>query len=310
MKCPHCNARLSRYARSIWLPPTGLPSFCDRCFSTVKIRIKWKSVLLFSVVVGSIGAMLALWIPLNFIPFGMSLDKFFISFVVIASLIFPDVGTELIPEANKIPEAKKMPEAKTIPNKNEQLTVCMRCMGQIHPSWQSCPNCGLALSEVSPGVSGVAYGVGILILVPLLLGVLFGVPAWFGYERITEFVAESKAQKIRDAEARKPPPISHYATATSISYRDALLRRIPLGTLIVVDGKVSQTWDKKVSIRLSINHDLVHVEFDKMPEVVEEDLVSIFGRYNGVVTYKTISGSDNTVPYVWGDYLKIVEPRS
>jgi hypothetical protein len=286
----------------------GLPSFCDRCFSTVKIRFRERRLLLSAFATGLVGMILELgrWIPLDYIPFGMSHFEALLSFIFItyATLLPTDVFTELIPEANKIPEGK-------VPKKIAGLTVCMRCMGPMDLSWKECPHCGVkpAQSEVAHAESKVEHAVGKWILVPLLLGILFGVPAWLGYERITEFIADSNAQKIRDAEARKPPPISHYATATSISYRDALLRRIPLGTLIVVDGKVSQTWNKKVSIRLSINHDLVHVEFDKMPEVVEEDLVSIFGRYNGVVTYKTISGSDNTVPNVFGDYLKVVKPR-
>ena len=43
--------------------------------------------------------------------------------------------------------------------------------------------------------------------------------------------------------------------------------------------------------------------------VIEKDIIGIYGDYEGLETYSTILGSDNTVPKIKAKYISIISGR-
>ena len=105
------------------------------------------------------------------------------------------------------------------------------------------------------------------------------------------------------------PPAPAEATllseARSVTYEDIARRPDEMkGTLITFTGEVYRVIEKENRINLSIDleNDLnktIYITFDPSIisyRILEDDKLKIWGLHSGLHTYRTITGSDNTLP--------------
>lgn len=111
----------------------------------------------------------------------------------------------------------------------------------------------------------------------------------------------SDAKAAAEAEARKPK---------HIAYKD--LARNPddyKGANVIFTGKVIQVQEsgKLVNLRVNVTkntygyEDAVMVQYDKgivSGRVLDDDIITFSGMYMGLLTYKTVMGSEMTIPKV------------
>jgi hypothetical protein len=114
----------------------------------------------------------------------------------------------------------------------------------------------------------------------------------------TTLTPEQKAQQYKDG-------------AENISYSDLL--RNPgdyVGHTIHEQGKVMQALSDGFLVEVTnkgygIWDDIVVVAWDGEPNVIEKDVVDIWGTYTGSYTYTTAIGAQKTVPSMAAEYVNI-----
>lgn len=123
------------------------------------------------------------------------------------------------------------------------------------------------------------------------------------------------AETIDSERTGRPiPPESAYDTAKRLDYRAATLNDISKGELIVIEGKVLQVIGSR-SARIGMgatmfgSGDDVYLEFREAPRIVDGDIVDVKGRYDGVITYKTVLGAARTIPRIKVDHYSVTRPR-
>ena len=97
----------------------------------------------------------------------------------------------------------------------------------------------------------------------------------------------------------------------SISY-DELLRNPDSykGKDIKLRGKVLQSVDGTLLIYVTqgnygIWDDITMVTWKGEPNVIEDDIITVWGTYTGTTTYTTALGADKTVPLLAAKYVSI-----
>lgn len=106
------------------------------------------------------------------------------------------------------------------------------------------------------------------------------------------------------------PNISKYqVSAQPLNYRDTMFEKTNNGELIIFVGKIMQASNDFANISTEFHEDLgdylgndVYLEFKNRPQVLEDDVVRIYGRYNGIKTYTSVVGQEVTVPNIIVDY--------
>ncbi len=92
------------------------------------------------------------------------------------------------------------------------------------------------------------------------------------------------------------------------------------GQLVVVTGEVIQAMDASsaqyyCSYRVDITKgaygwysDTVYINYDgygKTPRILEDDIVTFWGKFQGLTSYESIMGQTITLPYIIAEYVKI-----
>ena len=114
----------------------------------------------------------------------------------------------------------------------------------------------------------------------------------------------------------KVPKMSEYDKALGLEYRSAMLEQIPLKTLIKIPGRVSQIsefWGRietKTNYPQQYSGNDVYLKFDKKVRVLENDIIMVYGRYDGVEQYETITHASRTIPRIIVDYYEIIKPSN
>ena len=55
--------------------------------------------------------------------------------------------------------------------------------------------------------------------------------------------------------------------------------------------------------------DTVYIYYDgygKTPRILEDDIVTFYGRYDGLTSYTTVMGATVTLPCIYAEYIEIV----
>lgn len=99
--------------------------------------------------------------------------------------------------------------------------------------------------------------------------------------------------------------------ATNVTYEN--LARTPdqyNGKKVMLEGSVMQVMDDELLICVGGDPDqLIHVSYDSTAlngsRVLEDDLVQVYAKAKGTVTYETTNGNDNTIPTL--DAAKLVD---
>src|ERR1039457_4118876 len=98
-----------------------------------------------------------------------------------------------------------------------------------------------------------------------------------------------------------------YRTAQGLDYRKAMLEQIQKGEMLSFTGKVYFKIENREWVVL-VNDNKVYLNFEGKPQIVDYDIIQIFGRYNGTTTYNTVAGSQKEVPSITVDYYKVTVP--
>lgn len=98
-----------------------------------------------------------------------------------------------------------------------------------------------------------------------------------------------------------------------LDYRKARLEEYEKGEMLNFAGSVFQIVDDKYILLQMIDFetfqigDNVLLLFDEKPKVLEEDLISIAGRYIGTKKYETVLVTEAEVPFIQVDYYELVK---
>ena len=165
-----------------------------------------------------------------------------------------------------------------------KLIVCKTCEKEIAASAKICPHCG-APNKKSSWIKNLLLVFLGIIAINLISG---------GAK------APSKAPK---------PEESAYRYAQKLDYRKAMLRQLESGTLLLFVGKIIQKVGDH-GARISIDGDIAYLTFDAKPQIIEGDVVRIFGRYNGTTKFETVLGAEVELPAITVDYYTVTEPKN
>lgn len=130
------------------------------------------------------------------------------------------------------------------------------------------------------------------------------------YKDFAEEILERNKKKIELAEIQK-----YKNSAINVSYSELL--RFPdkyIGKVLYIKGQVFQKTDYTYMVNtkkeeyLGYISDLIMVKYTD-EGVIEKDIIGIYGDYEGLETYSTILGSDNTVPKIKAKYISIISGR-
>lgn len=174
----------------------------------------------------------------------------------------------------------------------EALSACNTCGKEIAISSKNCPHCGASNRQSS-------WMVTIFVIVLVIF-----------------FIVIFNENDTKNTASQEPKPQeTAYKTAQDLNYRKATLEEIPSGTLLAFTGKMSQIVGSRTAMistdqtRFGYVGDRVYLIFENKPRIVEDDIVRIFGRYNGTETYTTVLRTEKVVPKVIVDYYKVTKPK-
>lgn len=168
------------------------------------------------------------------------------------------------------------------------LINCSTCGNQISASAKSCPHCGEPVKKI--GCISVTL---IFIIAPLIGLILF-----------VDMANES-------TQIPKPTKDEYLNTAVYMDYRSAMLEKISKDTLLSFSGEINQIVgdDRAIISTKALGYsylgESVFLLFDAKPQFLEEDVVHIYGRYQGTRAYEAVLGNERTVPVVKVDYYSL-----
>jgi len=113
------------------------------------------------------------------------------------------------------------------------------------------------------------------------------------------------------------PTVAEYEQkAGTINYRNAMFGQYSKGGLFVITGGVKQVFQDKLlrvaTAKKSFSgyyDDEIIVEFNEKPQVLEDDIIKIYARYQGTKKFQMTFGTENEFPYFLGDYVLVTEPK-
>lgn len=112
-------------------------------------------------------------------------------------------------------------------------------------------------------------------------------------------------------DARPAPPIETYQReGAAMNYRAALLGDYEEGALLTVRGQVAQVFrETNVLIDTEENEffgfagEKVWLRFATEPRLVADDIITVYGRYDGTQRYESAIGTEEEVPRLVADHV-------
>ncbi|MBE6535114.1 MAG: hypothetical protein E7677_00625 [Ruminococcaceae bacterium] len=126
----------------------------------------------------------------------------------------------------------------------------------------------------------------------------------------------SKAETTKSIETKRELSAEEYKSlCKTYTYKE--LARTPenyKGAKIVLTGEVIQVMEsgKKVTLRVNMNNDydqtvyIVYTLKSNEGRILEDDIVKIYGNFEGLVTYTSVLGSEITLPHIDAEYIEII----
>lgn len=272
----------------------GSPSrFCHHCYKDFTPRLRWGVVFLLIFVWAPLVGVLAFaadqlqWgqIPLLRLSWGQAV---FALTIVISIFVFPRFGYRLT-----LPTTTS--EDKNVSRGRNSKVVLGMEKTDSHPS-QAIAARTENTSVTENRAKRSRAGTWVTLVIFISAGYLvFWLPKGDG-----TVTASSSAGPAASA--------AEYDKAPAMSYRAALLKEIPDGTLVSFEGHLTHVGSSYALI--SISNDLVWLNFGQKPRFVEGDVAYIRGRYQGTTKYETVMRSAKEVPLVVVDYYTLIKPRS
>lgn len=178
------------------------------------------------------------------------------------------------------------------------LIICKECGTEFSDKAKACTKCG------SPPKKKTSF---ITWVITICLGL------WFiGY--ISD-IDSPTGGSISSQEVPKPAQ-SAYPTKRNLDYRSAALGQMKEGTLLTFTGKVLQVIDSD-NVRIATKReeyigysgDDVFLVFETTPQILEDDIIKVMGRYDGTLKYETVLRSERVIPQIQVDYFTVVKTQ-
>lgn len=180
----------------------------------------------------------------------------------------------------------------------EKMVKCKACGKEIAKSAKVCPNCGKKNKKSK-------LLLGLLIIVVAVIVIAAGASGASGsgssnssISKVTYTLENYKAKGIK------------------LNYRSAMLNEIKDDTLLIFKGKIQQIVnDSNLLIQtkedeyLGYFDDAVYVEYNTKQKVLEDDIVEVYGSYNGTYKYQTVLNAEKEVPRVSGDFIVVLKKQ-
>ena len=170
------------------------------------------------------------------------------------------------------------------------------------------PSCGAKSNRTSP----IAW----VILIAIII--VFGIPLMKGYNNAhdndnnsqTSIIVENKDEYILKCKEYFYEEIARNPN----KYKDSFAK---------FNGKVIQVVENKDKIVLRVNvtntineyiedglwSDTIYVEYKRLDEnesrILENDIITLYGTLNGIKTYETVLGTQESIPYLIAKYIDI-----
>lgn len=211
------------------------------------------------------------------------------------------------------------------------MKLCRHCKTEIPQAAKVCPNC-----RKKQGRKGL---IALLVIVILIIIIIIAAASGdsedtgtsqTGEPQVTESTTQSSSGDTASKEAgkekkTKPKKISekdYKKACQKVTYED--LARNPdnfAGKKIRMDGKIMQVQESGGSAVYLIQvtkdeYDLwddivwVNAQVDSNNRFLEDDVVRIWGEYQGIREYETVLSSQNSVPEINARYLAVVKEES
>ncbi|MES1951997.1 hypothetical protein S4A8_14130 [Salinisphaera sp. S4-8] len=140
----------------------------------------------------------------------------------------------------------------------------------------------------------------------LIVGFIFV----FGFFAVS--YEDYKARSVASITAPKPTEASYENDALQLDYRKATLNEYDEGQKLKFVGSVNQIiGDDMAMIQtervefLGYMGQPVLLTFSKRSKIITDDVVKVFGRYNGTQKYETVLGQEKEDPIIQVDYYYI-----
>ena len=178
------------------------------------------------------------------------------------------------------------------------LVRCEECGTEFSDKARACTNCGAPRKKKRSVFTWI---------IVVILGV------W-----LIGFLADqgSSPGPVASQEEASKPPQSDYPTHNNLDYRVAALGQLEEGSLLMFTGKVLQVIGDdglriatKPAAYVEYSGDDVYLAFDSKPQVLEDDIIEVLGRYDGTLRYQTVLRTERVVPRIRVDYYTVVEAR-
>lgn len=173
------------------------------------------------------------------------------------------------------------------------MTTCEECNQEISDKAKTCPNCGAGQRpKTTPTTWVFTIVVGFFIIVAIM-----GSP-----EEGSE-------------EAQKLSKERYQQQAVTLGYREAMLGDISKGKPIITTGRVAQIYrDTNVFVltdksSFGYSGDRVWLKFDRKPNIIEKDIIKVYGRYKGTRKYEATFGQEVEVPYIEADHVETIAQK-
>jgi len=104
--------------------------------------------------------------------------------------------------------------------------------------------------------------------------------------------------------------------AKKMVFREAALKKIETDALLTFSSEVSQkVSDTEYLVFTNKNEygytmeERVYLEFNEKPEILEKDIIKVYGKYRGTKEYTTFVGASKEVPYIQAEYYEVQEKK-
>jgi zinc ribbon protein len=193
------------------------------------------------------------------------------------------------------------------------LIKCWECDAEVSQKAATCPKCGAPAKQAKPAKPATKKSSDLTGLIATVLGSgLFGL--WLVGYLSTPSASTQLSSPDRSAQQppeSKPAPSAH-STGWNLDYRSAALDQLSAGTPLTFYGQVLQlvgTNDAMLATnRVAYNEyvgDDVYLVFENAPDILENDILDVRGRYEGTVRYKTVLGVVRRVPKIRVDSFRV-----
>lgn len=166
----------------------------------------------------------------------------------------------------------------------------------------------MASAATTPvGTSGRGIKLTLLTFVAVLLVLAqLGTPNPAQSQKVSEVAAAQavKTQSPREIEE------GLLKVSEKIDYRKGMLEDYPKDTQLHFDGVVLQVAnDTTVLMTIGTTDNIVWIEFNEKPRLLEGDVARIYGKYAGTSTYEAITGEQKKAPVLIADFLRIAQEQ-